>query len=66
MSLSENTPYQAYLLRCWRTENNGLDNSDGWRFVVEEVADTRRRVGFTSLEELTDFLHARLDESAAK
>jgi len=59
MSLSENTPYQAYLLRCWRTENTNAGAPEAWRFIVEEVAGEQQRVGFTSLEALTDFLRAR-------
>ena len=63
MPLSENTPYQAYLLRCWRTENKSFNDPEAWRFLVEEVAGTQQRVGFTSLEALTDFLRARLGGS---
>ena len=66
MSLSENIPYQAYLLRCWRTTNTNLDEPDAWRFIVEEVAGTQQRVGVTSLDGFIEFLRVRLGESASQ
>ena len=66
MSPQEKIPYQAYLLRCWRTENNSLDDPGAWRFMVEEVAGEQQRVGFISLEAVTDFLRAQLGESASQ
>ncbi|MFH1636230.1 MAG: hypothetical protein ABIG63_19755 [Chloroflexota bacterium] len=66
MSPQEKIPYQAYLLRCWRTENTNLDDPEVWRFIVEEVAGEQQRVGFTSLEAVTDFLRAQLGELASQ
>ncbi len=64
MSPQEKIPYQAYLLRCWRSESANLDDPEAWRFMVEEVAGEQQRVGFTSLEAVTDFLRDQLGESA--
>jgi len=44
---------QAYLLRCW--QENGQ-----WRFSVETIGPQRQRRGFSSLENVVDFLRSQL------
>ena len=50
--------YRAYLLRLWRTEDDGHT----WRAMLEEV-ETGKRLGFASLEKLIEFLQ-KMDEDA--
>ena len=45
--------YRAYMLRMWRTEEDGHN----WRALLEEV-ETGKRHGFANLEELFEFLES--------
>ena len=51
---------QAYLLRCWREESRTFDEGVEWRFSVEEVLSEKWRRGFTSIQDLLDFLETEL------
>lgn len=50
----------AYILRCWLEEQVGPGGEPQWRFSLEEVFQERRRIGFTSLEEMAAFLRNEL------
>lgn len=50
--------YRSYLLRLWQEGGTGSDAvADGeWRCSLEEVGGDHRRLGFSSLDALRDFL----------
>jgi hypothetical protein len=48
----ERVDYLAYLLRMWRSPEEGSVN---WRASLEEV-NTHRKIGFASLDDLLAFL----------
>jgi hypothetical protein len=52
--------YRSFLLRCWTTEERDLFESLDERFVVESVSEAPRHWGFTTFEDLVDFLRAEL------
>jgi len=54
--------YLAYLLRLWQT---GQGDQPVWRASLEE-AGNGIRYGFSSLEELVEFLKERLAEAGRK
>lgn len=60
MSKHKHHPSHAYLLRCWQEESPSFDDSSEWRFSVEEVLNEKWRRGFTSIQDLFDFLEAEL------
>ena len=49
--------YRSYLLRMWRTQEDGYH----WRVLVEEV-ETGERYGFANLEKLIEFLESLGEE----
>lgn len=49
--------YHAYLLRMWRTKDNG----ESWRALLEDV-ETGKRHGFGDLDKLIEFLQSLGDE----
>jgi hypothetical protein len=53
----------AYILRCWFEEQVGPGSEAQWRFSLEEVFHERCRYGFTSLEEMVNFLESELANS---
>jgi hypothetical protein len=53
-------PRHAYLLRGWQEESPSFDDTVEWRFSVEELLSKRWRKGFTSIQDLLDFLEAEL------
>lgn len=50
----------AYLLRCWQEVSPSFDDTVEWRFSIEEVLGERWRRGFTSIQDLLDFLETEL------
>ena len=60
MSKHRRQPRQAYLLRCWQEEGRSFDEGIEWRFSVEEVLDEKWRRGFTSIQDMLDFLETFL------
>ena len=52
--MKKQTPYHAYLLRCWR-ESDASSDSPTWRFSLEGVQDSQRH-GFADLPTLLAFL----------
>jgi hypothetical protein len=77
MQREKSRPYRAYLLRCWQEGEAASGKKPLWRFSLEEILPSapstgsgqrklkappeRRRKGFSSLEALTAFLRAKLD-----
>lgn len=50
-------PYRAFLLRCWQEEENA---ERVWRFILVKINKEPIKKGFTTLEDLFDFLQAEL------
>jgi hypothetical protein len=48
---------QAFLLRSWQ------DNQGSWRFNLQTVQDSSKRVGFPNLDELLSYLRATFPPS---
>jgi hypothetical protein len=55
-------PYRAYLLRCWEEGEPIPGEQPPWRFSIEEVLHRRRRQAFNSVQAMTVFLEAELDD----
>jgi hypothetical protein len=53
-------PYRAFLIRWWEVDDSDEGERGGWRFSYEEVGSDRPRLGFTSTQELADYLQADL------
>lgn len=51
--------YCAYMLRCWHEGGQSTDDTEGWRFTIEDPHTGARR-GFASFASLVAFLHKRL------
>ena len=52
--MKKQTPYHAFLLRCWQENDAGSDTRI-WRFSLEGVHESQRH-GFADLQALLAFL----------
>lgn len=50
--------YRAFVLRLWQD-----DTDQGWRISLEEIGRSLPRRGFRSLDAMTAFIEAELEES---
>ncbi len=53
-------PYRAFMMRCWKEEDDLPHDTPLWRFSLEEVGIDGPRKGFTSLKALTAYLNELL------
>jgi hypothetical protein len=58
--VSPKRSYRSFLLRCWTTEERDWSASLDERFVVESVSGAPHRWGFTTFEDLVNFLRTEL------
>jgi len=56
----EHVIYRSYLLRIWHTRTT---DAFAWRLLIEDV-QSRRRYGFTDLEQLLAFLREQAGASS--
>ena len=53
--------YRAFLLRCWQEPEAGPEEYPPWRFTLVEAGDNEGKLGFSSLEELVEYLRHELN-----
>ena len=56
--------HKTFLLRCWQSRHTTPAKAKSWRFGLIIDSKPQRQYGFSSLEELANFLQPKLDEAA--
>jgi hypothetical protein len=62
MSKTMHCCYQVYILRAWQERASAAGQEAVWRFSLEDTLGTRR-VGFSRLDGLMDFLQMQIANS---
>ena len=62
MSAPALTPYQTFLLRCWRSDPPA--EGGGWRFSLVDAQSGQRR-GFSDFDALVAYLREQVEADSA-